>query len=174
LARGVLAVMKKGLFTTLLLVFGWLSFVQAQDKPLKIALINKPALLQARPEGQKAAALIQQQNDELKPLLDELQTLQTKSQTTELSAEERSRAQLLVSTVEQTRQRYQTDIQAAAAPAEEAINKALTAVAQAQGYTLVIDGDLAGLNGIGLFVYVDTAGLPDITQQVIDEMNKGQ
>jgi Skp family chaperone for outer membrane proteins len=167
--------MKKGLFTTLLLVFGLLSLVQAQEKPLKIALINKLALLQAHPDGQVAAGLAQQQNTELAPLLEELQTLQAKSQTAEgLTPEERSRATLLVQTVEQTRQRYAADIQAAAAPAEEAINTALTAVSQANGYTLVIDGDLAGLNGLGLFVYVDTAGIPDITQQVIEQMGVGQ
>jgi Skp family chaperone for outer membrane proteins len=167
--------MKKALSTTLLLVLGLVSLAQAQDKPLKIALINKLALLQAHPDGQAAAGLAQQRDAELQPLLDELQTLQTKSQTAEgLTAEERSRATLLVQTVEQTRQRYATDIQTAAAPAEEAINTALEAVSQAQGYTLVIDGDLAGLNGLGLFVYVDTAGLPDITQQVIEQMGVGQ
>jgi Skp family chaperone for outer membrane proteins len=164
--------MKKGLFTTLLLVFGLVAVVQAQDKPLKLALISKPALLQAHPDGQKAAGLAQQRDDELAPLLQELQTLQTKSQSAEgLTAEERSRATLLVSTVEQTRQRYTTDIQTAAAPAEEAINAAIKAVSDAQGYTLVIDGDLAGLNGLGLFVYVDTANIPDITEQVIAQMN---
>lgn len=167
--------MKKGLFFALLLVFGLVSFASTQEKPLKIALINKLALLEAHPDGQAAAGLAQQRDTELQPLLEELQTLQTKSQTAEgLTAEERSRATLLVSTVEQTRQRYAADIQTAAAPAEEAINTALTAVSQAQGYTLVIDGDLAGLNGLGLFVYVDTASIPDITQQVIDQMNAGQ
>lgn len=165
--------MKKGLFLTFLLVFGMVSFfqVQAQEKPLKIALINKIALLQAHESGKAAAALAQQRDAELKPLVDELQALQTKSQSAELSAEERSRAQILVSTVEQTRSRYAADIATAAAPAEEAINAALTAVSQAQGYTLVIDGDLAGLGGLGLFVYVDPAGLPDITEQVIAQMN---
>jgi Skp family chaperone for outer membrane proteins len=167
--------MKKGLFFALLLVYGLVSFVSAQEKPLKVALINKLALLQAHPDGQAAAGLAQQRDTELQPLLEELQTLQTKSQTAEgLTAEERSRATLLVSTVEQTRQRYAQDIAAAAAPAEEAINVALAAVSQAQGYTLVIDGDLAGLNGLGLFVYVDTAGIPDITEQVIQQMNAGQ
>jgi outer membrane protein len=169
--------MKKAPFTTLLLVFGLVAFLQlavvgAQEKPLKIALINKIALLEAHESGKAAAALAQQRDDEVKPLLDELQTLQTKSQTPEgLTAEERSRASLLVSTVEQTRQRYAADIATAAAPAEEAINAAIKAVADAQGYTLIIDGDLAGLNGLGLFVYVDTAGIPDVTEQVIAQMN---
>jgi Skp family chaperone for outer membrane proteins len=163
--------MKKGLFLTVLLVLGLVSFVQAQEKPLKIGLINKIALLQAHPDGQKAAGLAQQRDAELQPLVEELQTLQTKSQSAELTAEERSRAQILVSTVEQTRSRYAADIAAAAAPAEEAINTALNAVSQAQGYTLIIDGDLAGLSGLGLFVYVDPASIPDITEQVIAQMN---
>jgi outer membrane protein len=167
--------MKKTVFTILLLVFGITLFAQAQEKPLKIALISKPALLAAHPDGQAAAGLAQQRDTELQPLLEELQALQTKSQTAEgLTAEERSRATLLVSTVEQTRQRYAADIQTAAAPAEEAINTALTAVAQAQGYTLVIDGDLAGFDQLGLFVYVDEASIPNITQQVIDQMSTGQ
>jgi Skp family chaperone for outer membrane proteins len=154
--------MKKGLFLTVLLVLGLVSFVQAQEKPLKIGLINKIALLQAHPDGQKAAGLAQQRDAELQPLVEELQTLQTKSQSAELTAEERSRAQILVSTVEQTRSRYAADIAAAAAPAEEAINTALNAI---------IDGDLAGLSGLGLFVYVDPASIPDITEQVIAQMN---
>jgi Skp family chaperone for outer membrane proteins len=167
--------MKKALFTTLLLVFGLVSLAQAQDKPLKIALINKLALLQAHSDGQAAAGLAQQRDSELAPLLEELQALQTKSQTAEgLTPEERSRATLLVQTVEQTRQRYAQDIATAAAPAEEAINTALTAVSQAQGYTLVIDGDLAGLSGLGLFVYVDTTSIPDITEQVIQQMGTSQ
>jgi Skp family chaperone for outer membrane proteins len=163
--------MKKGLFITLLLVLGLVFQVQAQDKPLKIALISKPALLAAHSEGQKAAGLAQQRDEELKPLLDELQTLQTQSQSAELTAEQRSRASLLVSTIEQTRQRYAADIATAAAPAEQAINDAIKAFSEANGYTLVIDGDLAGFDQLGLFVYVDPTGIPDITEQVIAQMN---
>ncbi len=166
--------MKKGLFITLLLVYGLISFVQvqAQEKPFKPALVNIVKLLEAHPDGQKAAALRKQANDELAPLLEQLQSLQTKSQTAEgLTAEERSQASLLVATVEQTRARYDADVKAAAAPAEEAINTAIATVAQANGYTLVIDGDLAGANGLSLFVYVDPISILDITDQVIAQMN---
>jgi Skp family chaperone for outer membrane proteins len=163
--------MKKILFT--LLALGLLApFTQAQDKPLKIALVNTVTLLQAHPAGQQAAALAQQRDADLKPLIDELSTLQGKSQTAEgLTADERQRATLLVKTIEDTRNRYEVDIATAATPAEQAINAAIEAYAQANGYTLVIDGDLAGYNGLRLFVYVDPAGIPDITQQVIAQMN---
>jgi Skp family chaperone for outer membrane proteins len=164
--------MKKGLFTTFLLVFGLVSFfqVQAQEKPFKPALVNTAQLLAAHPDGQSAAALRQQGADELAPLLEQLQALQTKSQTTELTAEERSQANLLVATVEQTKARYEEEVRAAAAPAQAAINEAIKAVAEANGYTLVIDGDLAGGNGLSLFVYVDLTSIPDITPQVITQM----
>jgi Skp family chaperone for outer membrane proteins len=143
----------------------------AQDKPLKIAMVNTIALLQAHPAGQQAAALAQQRDAELKPLIDELTTLQGKSQTAEgLTADERSRATLLVKTIEDSRNRYNVDIATTAAPAEEAINAAITAYSQANGYTLIIDGDIAGYNGSRLFVYVDPAGIPDITQQIITQL----
>lgn len=164
--------MKKGLFLTFLLVYGLVSFVQvqAQEKPFKPALVNTAQLLAAHPDGQKAATLRQQASDELAPLLEQLQALQTKSQSAELTAEERSQANLLVATVEQTRARYEADIRTAAEPAQAAIDAAIKAVAEANGYTLVIDGDLAGANGLSLFVYVDLASIPDITQQVIQQM----
>jgi Skp family chaperone for outer membrane proteins len=160
----------KNILITLLLAFSFLAF--AQDKPLKIALVNTAALLQAHPAGQQAAALAQQRDGELQPLIDELSTLQGKSQTAEgLSTDERARATLLVQTIESTRNRYQVDIATAATPAEQAINAAIQAIAQANGYSIIIDGDLAGYNGARLFVYVDPSAVPDITQQVITQMN---
>ena len=140
--------------------------------PFKMAMVNTVALLKAHPAGQQAAALAQQRDAELQPLLDELTTLQGKSQTAEgLTADERARATLLVQTIEDSRNRYQVDIATAATPAEQAINTAIQAVAQANGYTLVVDGDIAGYSGSRLFVYVDAAAIPDITEQVITQMN---
>lgn len=147
-------------------------FIAAQNKPLKIALVNTVDLLQAHPAGQQAKALADQRDADLKPLIDELTVLQSKSQSSEgLSANERQRATILIKSIEDTRNRYEIDIANAGAPAAQAINAAIEAVAKANGYTLVIDGDIAGLNGTQLFVYVDPDSIPDITQQVIAQMN---
>jgi Skp family chaperone for outer membrane proteins len=160
------------LLAPLLTLSLFVSFVSAQDKPLKIALVSARALLDAHPAGQQAATLATQRDTDLKPLVDELTTLQGKSQTPEgLSADERSRATLIVKTIEDTRNRYTVDIANAAAPAEAAINTAIQTVSQANGYTLIIDGDLVGYNGYRLFVFVDPAAIPDITEQVIAQMN---
>ncbi len=49
-----------------------------------------------------------------------------------------------------------------------AVNAAITAVATSQGYSMVLDGNIAGQNGIGLVVYA-AEGL-DITDQVIENI----
>ena len=143
---------------------------QAQE--IRIAFVNPNALLAAHPAGQAAAQLVQQRDEELNGILVEIQTLQQKAETPEgLTPDERARANLLVRTVEQVRSRYTEDIQAASAPAVEAINAAVASVAQANGYQLVLDGDLAGTTGLGLVVYADPDYATDITEQVIAQMS---
>ena len=157
-----------------LIVFFGLSFVSLAlaQQPFKMAFVNTTALLKAHPAGQAAAALMEQRDADLKPLLEELQALQQKSQNAELSNEERQRASLLVRTVEETRNRYTQDIQTASQPAVTDINAAVAAVSQANGYTLVLDGELAGVGGLGLVVYVDPTNVADITEQVIAQMGQ--
>lgn len=158
-------------FTSLVslsLLLSFLSFASAQEATLKIAYVYPSRLFQAHPAGQAAAELMQQRDTELDPLVTELQTLQAKAETPEgLNADERARANLLLRTVQQTQQRYVEDIRAAAAPAEAAINEAIAAVSKEGGFTLVLDGELAGAGGSSLIVYADQDAVPDITDQVI-------
>ena len=159
--------MKKVLVTLIVCIFVSLAAAQAP----KIVFANTTELLRAHPAGTAAAELLSQRDAELEPLIAEIQTLQQKSQTTELTAEERSRANLLVQTVEQVRQRYSADVQAASEPAVADINAALATVSQANGYTLVLDGEIAGTSGLGLVLYADPNTVTDITEQVITQMN---
>ncbi len=146
------------------LIFSTVAFAQ---QGFAIAFVNPTALLAAHPAGQAAAALLQQRDAELQPLLDEIQLLQTKSQTADLNADDRARATLLIRTVEEVRQRYVADIQSASAPALLDINTAIAMVAQQNGYTLVLDGEIASAEGLGLVVYADPSVVFDITEEVI-------
>lgn len=141
----------------------------AQD--LKIAYVTPSRLFEAHPAGQQAAELMKQRDEELGPLIDELNTLQGKAQTEAgLTADERARANLLLRTVQETQSRYADEIRSAAAPAESAINAAIQAVARANGYGLVLDGELAGAGGSSLIIYADPDLIPDITDLVISEL----
>ncbi len=144
------------------------SFGIAQDSNLKLAYVRPSQLFAVNPAGQEAAALMQQRDSELGPLVQELQALQSKAETAEgLNADERARATLLVRTVQQTQARYTDDIRQAAAPAEAAIDEAIAAVARAGGYTLVLDAELTGAGGASPFIFVDTDIVPDITDEVV-------
>lgn len=145
-----------------------LAFAQA---PQKIGFVNTTALLANHPSGTAAADLARQRDIELTPLVEELQSLQQKATTAELSADERSRISILLRTVDETRKRYDEDIRSASEPAVAAINAAIAAVAQANGYTLILDGEIAGIEGLGLVVYVDPNTVVDITDQVVAQMN---
>ena len=167
----ILALMKKT-FSYLCLTFlvSLISLGSAQDG-LKLAYVYPSQLFAANPAGQEAAALMQQRDEELGPLVQELQALQSKAETAEgLSADERARANLLVRTVQQTQARYTDDIRQAAAPAEAAINAAINSVAKAGGYMLVLDAELAGAGGSSPFIYVDTDIIPDITAEVVAQL----
>ncbi|CAN5835257.1 hypothetical protein BH24DEI2_BH24DEI2_03390 [soil metagenome] len=147
------------------------SFSAAQDNTMKLAYVYTSQLFAANPAGQAAAGLLQQRDDELGPLVQELQGLQSKAETAEgLTADERARANLLVRTVQQTQARYTEDIRQAAAPAEAAINEAIAAVAKAGGYTLVLDAELTGAGGSSPFIFVDRDIVPDITAEVIAQL----
>ena len=168
----ILLPMKKTLFASFFFtLLAALALGFAQD--LRLAYVTPSRLFEAHPAGQEAAALMAQRDSELQPLVEELQALQAKAESEAgLSADERARANLLVRTVQETQGRYAEDIQAAAAPAEAAINAAIQAVAQAGGYSLVLDGELAGAGGSSLIIYADPAVIPDITEDVIAQLPK--
>jgi Skp family chaperone for outer membrane proteins len=149
------------------LLIGTFGFAQG----LRIAFVNPDELLAAHPAGQAVIALLEQRDEELQPLAQELEALQFKATTAEgLTSDERARAQLLIRTLEQTSARYEEDIARVGEPARAAINAAIEAVAQANGFNLVLDGSVAGSTGIALIVYSDGT-VPDITQEVIAQMN---
>lgn len=143
---------------------------QTSDAPAtRIAFVNPDRLLAALPEGQAARTLAQQRDDELQPLIEQLETLQTKVQSGEsLTAEEQNQGELLTRTVEETRTQYQEDIQASLGDVDSTINDAIAQVAEANSFTLVLNGPLAGVSGYGLVVYGEPT--PDITQLVIDQL----
>ena len=169
----ILALMKKlSFYLCLAFLLTAFSFGSAQNGNLKLAYVRPSQLFAANPAGQAAAGLMQQRDDELGPLVQELQGLQSKAETAAgLTDDERARATLLVRTVQQAQARYADDIRQAAAPAEAAIDEAIAAVARAGGYTLVLDAELTGAGGASPFIFVDTELVPDITDEVVARLS---
>lgn len=168
--------MNKALFTGLLTLLTLLPLASAQEAApaagFSVAFVRSEELLAAHPAGQAASELTEQARTELEGISQSVQPLLEKRNTGEqLTAEEQNTLELSQRTLQETQERYQQEIEAAAQPATEAINAIIQQVAQEEGYSLVMNYAVA--NTSGLVVYADTAKVPDITQAVIDRIGAG-
>lgn len=155
---------------SLLALFAVLSFSSAQDAaPLSIAFVSSSQVLAAHPAGQAAETLGQQARTELEEIAATLQPLQARAASgAELTAEERNQLELTQLTLQETQERYRQDIDAAAQPAEEEIDGIIRRIAAENGYTLVLNFDVARTSG--LILYADENSVPNITEEVIAQI----
>ena len=164
--------MKRFLPVTLLAsILSLFALGAAQDQqPLSIAFVDAGAVLAAHPAGAQAQQLEEQARTELQeiqanvaPLLERLNAGE------ELSAEERSTLDLSQRTYQETQARYREEIQATIQPAEEAVDTIVAEIAEANGYTLILNRGVAQTSA--LVVY--GPDVPDITQEVIERVSGG-
>ena len=163
--------MKRFLPTTLLVSILSLFTLGAAQDELNIAFVDAGAVLAAHPAGAQAQQLEEQARTELgeiqanvAPLLERLNAGE------ELTAEERSTLDLSQRTYQETQARYREEIQATIQPAEQAVDAIIQEIAQANGYTLVLNQGVAASSA--LVVYAEE-GFPNITQEVIDRVEAG-
>lgn len=151
----------------LLALFTVLSVSSAQDAaPFSIAFVSSSQVLAAHPAGQAAEELGQQARTEIQEIEAALRPLVAKANSgATLTAEEQNQLELTQRTYQETRDRYAQDIDAAAQPATEEINTIIQRIAAENGYTLVLNYDVAQTSG--LVLYADEGSVPNITEQVI-------
>jgi Skp family chaperone for outer membrane proteins len=85
-----------------------------------------------------------------------------------LTPDEQSRFQTLRTTIFDVQQNYAAQIGQTAQPALDAVDAAIKAIAEENGYLIVMDTGQAGQGGTNLVVYA--APQLNITQQVIDRV----
>ncbi|MBX3140866.1 MAG: OmpH family outer membrane protein [Trueperaceae bacterium] len=151
----------------LLLANGLSSTLNAQARQTKVVFIDSQAVIRAHPSGAQVDAIRNQAEAEVKELTDSISVLDAKvaaGQT--LTPDESERYATLRSTLSAVQTRYLNEINAAAAPAVEAANAAIAALAKENGYTIVMDRVEAANQR--LVVYSDDD--LDITQLAIDKL----
>ena len=162
----------KSIFTlslVLLLALFWASSnLTAQEEGTRIVYVNSREAIAARPESAQINELQAQAEAELSEIQAQLEPLLARFNSGQITTQERETAATLQQTLNATQQRWQQDIAAAAEPAITAVQAAIEAIAQENGYDIVLDGNVAGQAGINLIIYADE-GL-NITQQVIERI----
>lgn len=145
----------------------------AQAPETRIVFVNSQAAIAAHPAGEEAANLKSQAREEISGIQSSIQELAARARSgQQLSAGEQERYQALVATLQTVQQRWEADISAAAQPAVAVVDEAIRALAQENGYSIVLDAAVAGPQGTNLVVYAQE-GL-DITPQVIERIQAGQ
>lgn len=140
--------------------------LSAQNDFSRVVFVDAARALASHPAGGAVAEIQKRQEEELGPIVEKIKALQKAAQERELTPEEQDLADIQIRTLQDSQRRYAEEILKASEPAVNSVNTAITAISQAQGYSMVLDGNIAGQNGIGLVVYA-VDGL-DITDQVIE------
>jgi len=149
-----------------LAVFGALAFgtlaPHAQNAGMKIGYVDVQALLKAHPKYGDVDTLNKQAQTALKPTADQLKAIQDKGQNA--SAAERQQYETLAKTYQTNAQKWQDQINTKLQPLTEDINKAVAATAAKQGFSMILDKNVAASSG--LVIYADTKSL-DLTDAVV-------
>lgn len=163
--------MKRFLFiTTIIAILALSATLVAQQVANSIVFVDTQAAIAAHPAGAQAKTIEEQARTEVEALQGELKALADKANAgTQLTADEQSRFQTLRTTILEVQQNYATQIGQTAEPALAAVDVAIKAVAEENGYLIVLDSGVAGQGGTNLVVYA--AEQLNITQQVIDRVS---
>ena len=136
----------------------------AQDQPTRVVFVDSQSAISAHPAGAASDALQEQARGEIEGLRAQLQSYTDRIRAgQQLTPEENELYQTLLTTLSSVQQRWQQEIAATAEPALVAVNEAIAAIAEEEGYSIVMDFAVAAESN--LVVYARD-GL-DITAAVV-------
>lgn len=144
----------KGLmrFFPVLLGFFAASPLIAQNQPvLKVGFMDSQKVVQAHPRYKEIQAVIEQAQKELKPLEDQLKTLQPKIQAGTATAKEQQDFQTLRNAYQQASQKWAERRAKALEPITKEIDVQIDKFARAQGFGIILDRRVASSSGLVLY-----------------------
>ncbi|HHO56406.1 MAG TPA: OmpH family outer membrane protein [Trueperaceae bacterium] len=140
----------------------------AQETQTNLAFVDSQALIAAHPAGIATDELRLKAQEEIDGLKAAMQALREAVGNGQPTVDQQNQFVGLNDALIATQQKYQKEIGETVQPALVAVDTAIREVAQENGYTIVLDRNVAGGDGINLVVYADT-GL-DITDLVIERI----
>jgi outer membrane protein len=157
--------MRSGLFVLLILslLLGGSLVAQNRPTPNRIGYVDAEKVVQAHKDFKKVQEIRNQAERELKPIRDQLQTLETKLRAGNATAKEQQDYRVLAQSLQEAGKKWSDRANAALKPITEEIDQVIAQVAQQQGFAMILDKKVAATSG--LVVYA--AGELEITDAVI-------
>lgn len=144
---------------------------EAQVQAASVAVVDSQWLIMQHPGGVLARELQLQAQEELLPIVQELDALAARARAGDaLSPDQSERFEILRVTLEHAQEGWLRDIDAAAAPAIAAVDDAISSVAERHAFSVVFDATASSPSGTGLIVYIDQD--VDITEMVLAELRE--
>lgn len=141
----------------------------AQSKATKIGFVNAQKVLECHPDGKNIIAQRKKAEDELKPIQVQIQALQAKLQQNTATAAERQQYDVLAKSYQARAKQLSDKFEKLLTPVTKDVDVAVSKVAKAQGYVMVMDRLIASSSG--LVIYADPEGT-DLTDDVCVEVKK--
>ena len=156
----------------LVIAFSLLGIAQAQtaaaSPPSGICFVNAQRVLEGHPDGAKVLEARKRAEDELKPLQQQILTLQQKISAGAATAAERQQYETLVKSYQARSAALQDAQNKLLEPITRAVDAAVARVAPMRGCAVILDRAIAAASG--LVIYADPS--TDITDAVIAEVRK--
>ncbi|MGK0618354.1 OmpH family outer membrane protein [Meiothermus cerbereus] len=146
------------------------SLLVAQTQPTanKIGYLNARAVVEAHPQFAKVREIQTKAEAELKPLREQLQSLDAKLRTGNATAQEQQAYRTAAQSLEAAGQKWGEQQNAALRPITEDIDKVIGKVAKEQGFAIVLDQEIAASSGLVVYAAQEL----DLTQAIVRALPK--
>jgi outer membrane protein len=147
------------------------SSAQGAPKPAKIGYVTVPAVIRATSAGGALKKIEAARETETKPVSEALKKLQPKMRSGSATFEERDQWDKLSKRYSEIAKKYDAQFQKILAPFDKKLVGSIKAAASKQGFSLIVDGNIATDSGLLLYANQDAA---NITNEVIAEFKKAK
>lgn len=146
------------------------SLLVAQTQPTanKIGYLNARAVVEAHPQFAKVREIQTKAEAELKPLREQLQSLDSKLRAGNATAQEQQAYRTAAQNLEAAGQKWTEQQNAVLRPITEDIDKVIGKVAKEQGFAIVLDQEVAASSGLVVYAAQEL----DLTQAIVRALPK--
>jgi len=146
------------------------SLLVAQTQPTanKIGYLNARAVVEAHPQFAKVREIQTKAEAELKPLREQLQSLDSKLRAGNATAQEQQAYRSAAQNLEAAGQKWTEQQNAVLRPITEDIDKVIGKVAKEQGFAIVLDQEVAASSGLVVYAAQEL----DLTQAIVRALPK--
>jgi len=150
------------------LLLSSLLVAQTQSVPDKVGYLNARIAVEAHPQFSRVREVQAKAEAELKPLREQVQSLEEKIRAGQASIQELQAYRSALQSLEVVSQRWAEQQNTALQPIAEEIEKVINKLAKEQGFAMVLDQEVAASSGLVIYATPEL----DLTQAIVRALSR--